>query len=127
MHKDLIFDTPGGIGCQFDILIPAVGTHGLDQTDRSYRDQVLQIDPGVLKAAGNKYHQPQISLDQQLLGLLVAFDEACKYSLLIGSLQGRRQNIRATDIMDGITGNQSQLHEKCQQFTFHATPPVNAS
>ena len=43
MHQNFVFDTPGCVGGQCDIFIPAVGSDGLDQTDGADGNQILLI------------------------------------------------------------------------------------
>jgi len=43
IHQDLIFNTPGSVGCELDILIHPVGADGLDQADGANGDQVLLL------------------------------------------------------------------------------------
>ena len=64
MHQDLVFDAPGGVGGQLDVLGGLIGAHRLDQADGADGDQVLDVDAGILKPPGDVHHQTQVVLDQ---------------------------------------------------------------
>ena len=63
-HADLIIDALGGIGRQFYIAVGVKGVYRLDQANGADGHQVLNMDAGVVKFAGNVHHQPQIVLNE---------------------------------------------------------------
>ena len=83
MHEDLIFDAPGGVGCKTDVPVQPIGADGLNEADGADGDQVLQVHSGVFKAPGDKHHQPQIVLDEQLSCIIVSQGKAFQGLLLL--------------------------------------------
>ena len=75
IHEDLILDAPGRISRQFDVFFDLKRVHCLDQPDRPYGDQILNIDPRAFELSGNVHDQPEIMLDQKISGLLAASHE----------------------------------------------------
>ena len=57
IHQDLVLNAPGGVGGQLDAPGGLIGAHRLDQADGPNGDQVLNVDPRILKPPGNIDHQ----------------------------------------------------------------------
>ena len=109
MHQYFVLNATGCIGGKLDILVTAVGADGLDKTDRADGYEVLQIHARIFKPAGDKYHKPQIMLNQLLLCPFVPHFKPHERLLLLLSFQRRRQHIRTADVMNAILRNQPQL------------------
>ena len=102
VHQNLVFDTPGSVSRQLDLLVQPVGADGLDQADGTNGNQVLQVDAGVFKPPGNVNYQPQVVLYQTLFGRFVPPLQGFQGFLLLLSLQGRGQHIASADVKDGF-------------------------
>ena len=76
------------------------GIDGLDQTNGSDGDQVLQIDTGVFKPARDIHDKAKIMLDEQLLGCLVALFQRGDGLPLLLRLQRCGQHVAAADVHD---------------------------
>ena len=71
----------------------------LDETDGADGDQILDVDPRILEAAGDVDHQPQVPLDESLPGLQIPLLEALEQGGLLLPGQGRRQGVAAPDVV----------------------------
>ena len=128
VHEYLVFDAAGGVGGQLDILVGTKRVDGLDQPDGADGDQVLDVDAGVLKAAGNVHHQPQIPLDEGLPHRQLASVQPGQQRRLLVPGQRRRQGVAAADIHDLIRPAESaqkrpQTVQQCCQHVPSPPPP----
>ena len=128
VHEDLILDAAGGVGGQLDVLVGPKGVDGLDEADGADGDQVLDVDAGVLKAAGNVHHQPQIPLDEGLPHRQLASVQPGQQRRLLVPGQRRRQGVAAADIHDLIRPAESaqkrpQTVQQCCQHVPSPPPP----
>ena len=126
MHQNLVFNAPGSIGGQLNILFQAVSTDGFDETDGADGDQVFQIGTGAFKPPGDIDHKAQIVLDEGLFCLFIAPFQRFQSRQFLLSFQGWGQNIAATDVIKIPGGNQTQPYQNVSEFFDHAIPPVNA-
>ena len=116
VHEDLIFDAAGGVGGQLDVLVGPKGVDGLDEADGADGDQVLDVDAGVLKPAGDVHHQPQVSLDEGLTGQQLPSLQAGDPLRLLLPGQRRRQRVAAADVHDLIRPAVQPPQKPPQQF-----------
>ena len=72
MHEDLIFNTPGGVGGEFDVLFQAVGADGLDEADGADGDQILLIGFGGVVFFHDMGNQAEVAFDEGVSGVQVA-------------------------------------------------------
>ena len=112
VHQDFVFDAPGGIGGQADVLIQPVGADGFDEPDGSNGNQILQAGGHVLKPPGDVDHQPQIVLHQQLPGLFIPLLQGCQGFLLLLPLQGRGQNVASSDVIESVPLPKTEQHHQ---------------
>ena len=101
IHQNLIFNTAGRIGCQFDVLTSIKGIDGFDQPDGTDGNQILHSNPCIVELFRNVYYQPQIVFDQFFSCLLLLIGlKSQDRPILLFSIQRRRQNLRSADVMD---------------------------
>ena len=98
VHEDLVLNAPGGVGGQLDLLGRLVGAHRLDQADGADGDQVLDVDPRVLKPPGDVHHQAEVVLDEGAGGALVPLGQALDELALLLPVQGGWQHVAAPDV-----------------------------
>ena len=72
MHEQLVLNTLGGIGRQADVFVRPEGAHRLDQPDRADRDEVLGILFEILIFFDDMCDEPEVPLDENMLGLEVS-------------------------------------------------------
>ena len=119
IHQYLIFNAPGSIGCQLDIFLRIEGVDRLDQSDGANGDQILHPHTGVVKFFGYVDHQTQVMFDQDGFRLILVFRPQITYHLiLLLTGQGRRQYLRATDIVD-ISFPVQQIRLPAHHFKLH--------
>ena len=100
MHQDLVFDAAGGVGRKLDLLVRVEGADGLDQTDRSDRNEILHSDARTLKALCQKDDKPQIVLDQKLPCIRVSPAQSFDRLALCLTVKGLRHAVAAADVVD---------------------------
>ena len=100
VHQNLVFDAARRIRRKLDVPVGPEGIDGLDQTNGSDGDQVLQIDTGVFEPARDIHDKAKIMLDEQLLGCLVALFQRGDGLPLLLRLQRCGQHVAAADVHD---------------------------
>ena len=100
MHQDFVFNAPGSVGGQLDVLLPAVGTYRFDEANGSDGNEVLNVHPCVLKPAGDVDHQAEVALNEDALRLLFSRLHPDQVILLLCRGQRRRQHIAAPYVID---------------------------
>ena len=98
-HKDFVFDAPGGVCRQLDLLVRTEGLHCLDETDGADGDEILQPQPGGFELFGNVDHQAQIVDDKGLPCGGVALVQPGKNRLFLLFGERRRKGIRTIDVV----------------------------
>ena len=76
-------DPPGGVGREARAAVGLELARGVQQPDVAFLDQVEQGEPAVEIAAGDPDDEPQVGLDEPLLGLGVAGLDAAGQVLLL--------------------------------------------
>ena len=73
MHQDFVFDATGGVGGKPRLFVGVVRVDGFDQTDGADGDQIVRLFPRVVELFDDVSDEPQVSLDQDVAGLLAPF------------------------------------------------------
>ena len=99
MHQNLVFDTAGSIGCKLDIFIGIERIDGFNQANGSYRNQIVQIDAGIIEPAGYVYDKAQIVLYERAFHAFIALVHALDQRIFLFLFEGRRQSVVRADIV----------------------------
>ena len=116
VHEDLVFNTPGGIGSQLDVLFRVEGIDRLDQSDGADGDQILQIDAGIVEPPGQIDHKAEVVLDQGVSRLPVSVPDPKQQRPLRLPVQRGRQDIAASNVVEPLCPAETAFQAAQRQF-----------
>src|SRR5690606_14021762 len=99
VHQDLVFDTPRGVRCQFDLFRRVERVDCLDETDGPDGDQVFNRHARIFKLARDINDEPQIPFDQYAADGTVARAQPIQKVHFLFGRQGRWQHFAGADVM----------------------------
>ncbi len=118
IHQYFVFNTSGCVGSQLDVFCGLIRTHSFNQSDGTNRNQIFNMNTGILKTTGYIYHQTKIVFDQFCTRLImIQMLQQLRFSV---AGQRRRKSITSADVKNDLTRCQTQLFRQSPQILQNA-------